>query len=355
MAETWRVVDTGLNSAARNIALTRALLEARRADEIPSTLRFLRTTRCALLGYHQSPGQELDLAYCEAHRIAVQRRVTGGAAWYVDERQLGWELYLHRRDVGVDGMQAIAKRICHAAASALCALGFDARYRARDDIEVDGRKVCATGSAADGDGLLIQGTLFVEIDLEQMSNVLRMPAAPAHDEAIACARSRMAGLKELLGRQPDLQVIRRNLAEAFESEFDVELREADLSLSEHARFEAALREIDTADWIHLVARPASDTPMLYAVHACAGGLLRAAVRYEQSTQVIREVWFSGGITVNPRRTIADLEAALHDLPISRLPARIESFFASRAVDMAPLAPDDFVTIIRRAVRQPLLA
>ena len=355
MAQTWRVVDTGLGSPARNIALNRALLEARRADEIPSTLRFLRTTRCALLAYHQSPHQELDLVYCRAHRIAVQRRVTGGAALYVDERQLGWELYLHRREVGADGTQAIAKRICHAAATALCALGIDARYRARDEIEVNGRKVCATGSAADGDGLLIQATLFVDIDTEQMTSVLRMPAAPAHDEAIACARSRVAGLRELLGRQPDLQVIRRNLAEAFESEFDVEFREADLTLTEHARFEAALREIDTADWIHLVARPASETPMLYAAHACAGGLLRAAVRYEQSTQIIRQVWFSGAITVNPRRTIADLEAALHDLPISRLPRKIEWFFASRAVDMAPLVPDDFVTIIRLALQQPLLA
>ena len=119
MSEMWRVIDTGLRSAAQNIALNRALLEARQAEEIPSTLRFLRFTPSALLGYHQNTEQELNLDYCKANHIAVQRRITGGGAIYCDETQLGWELYLHQRDVGTFDMRAIAKRICHAAASAI--------------------------------------------------------------------------------------------------------------------------------------------------------------------------------------------------------------------------------------------
>jgi hypothetical protein len=61
MSEMWRVIDTGLRPAAQNIALNRALLEARQANEIPSTLRFLRFAPSALLGYHQSAEQELNL------------------------------------------------------------------------------------------------------------------------------------------------------------------------------------------------------------------------------------------------------------------------------------------------------
>lgn len=41
MTETWRVINTGLRSAAQNIALNRAPLEARQAERIPSMLRFL--------------------------------------------------------------------------------------------------------------------------------------------------------------------------------------------------------------------------------------------------------------------------------------------------------------------------
>src|SRR5690348_9740727 len=123
MSERWRLIDTGLRPVAQNIALDRALLESRRADESPSTLRFLRFPRCALEG------------------IAIQRRLTGGDSLFLDADQLAWELILHRRDVGSADLASIARRLCHAAAAAVSALGLDARFRPRGDIEVGGRKV----------------------------------------------------------------------------------------------------------------------------------------------------------------------------------------------------------------------
>ena len=352
--EFWRVLDTGLRPAAQNIALNRALLEARQADEIPSTLRFLRFTPSALLGYHQSAGQELNLDYCRANNIAVQRRITGGGAIYFDETQIGWELYLHKRDVGTSDMQAISKRICHAAATAISALGVDARFRPRNDIEVDGRKISGTGGAFDGNALMFQGTLLIDFDVEKMLRVLRIPAEKLSDKAIASARERVANLRELLGRQPDIGQIRRNITEAFESEFNVEFREGELTLSEHARYQAALREIDTPDWIDLVSHPADGMPVLEAVQKFAGGLLRAAVVFDALTRTVRQIWFTGDIFVNPRRTVADLEAALRDIPIDRLESRIRAFFSGRQVDMLSLTPDDFVTVVRLALKQPLL-
>jgi lipoate-protein ligase A len=351
--ENWRVIDTGLRPAAQNIALNRALLEARQAEEIPSTLRFLRFTPSALLGYHQSAEQELNLDYCRANQIEIQRRITGGGAIYFDETQIGWELYLHKRDVGTADMQAISRRICHAAATAISALGVDARYRPRNDIEVDGRKISGTGGAFDGDALLFQGTLLIDFDVEKMLRVLRISAEKLSDKAIATARERVANLKELLGRAPDPAQVRRNITEAFESEFDVEFGEGDLTLSEHQRYQTALSEIDTPDWVNLVTRPAADMPILEGVQKFAGGLLRAAVTLDTRTQTLRQVWFTGDIFISPRRTVADLEAALRDLPLDRLETRVQSFFSERKADMLSLAPQDFITVVRLAVKQPL--
>jgi lipoate---protein ligase len=351
--ENWRVIDTGLRPAAQNIALNRALLEARQAEEIPSTLRFLRFTPSALLGYHQSAEQELNLDYCRANQIEIQRRITGGGAIYFDETQIGWELYLHKRDVGTADMQAISRRICHAAATAISALGVDARYRPRNDIEVDGRKISGTGGAFDGDALLFQGTLLIDFDVEKMLRVLRISAEKLSDKAIATARERVANLRELLGRAPDPAQVRRNITEAFESEFDVEFGEGDLTLSEHRRYQTALSEIDTPDWVNLVTRPAADMPILEGVQKFAGGLLRAAVTLDTRTQTLRQVWFTGDIFISPRRTVTDLEAALRDLPLDRLETRVQSFFSERKADMLSLAPQDFITVVRLAVKQPL--
>src|SRR3954471_13050443 len=99
MGDTWRLLDSGLASPARHIAMNRALLEAARASEVPATLRFARFSRCVLLGSQQSAAAAIDLAACARERLPLQRRVTGGRAAYLDERHLVWELYLHRREL----------------------------------------------------------------------------------------------------------------------------------------------------------------------------------------------------------------------------------------------------------------
>ena len=221
MKPTWRVIDTGLRRAAENIALNRALLEARQADEIPSTLRFLRFKPSALLGFHQSAKQELNLDYCREHDIDIQRRITGGGAIYFDETQLGWELYLHKRDLGMADMQAITRRICEAAARGIQALGVDAQFRPRNDIEVDGRKISGTGGAFDGDALMFQGTLLIQFNVEKMLRVLRIPAEKLSDKAIASARERVANLADLLGQAPEMQDVQTAMIRAFAEEFGV--------------------------------------------------------------------------------------------------------------------------------------
>jgi lipoate-protein ligase A len=349
MAEIWRLIDTGLRLPAQNIALDRALLEARRAEEIPSTLRFLRFPDCALIGCDRSAGQELNLEYCQAAGLHLQRRITGGDVMWLDENQLVWELYLHRRDIGAADLKTVSRRLCHAAAAGVSALGVDARYRPHGDIEVDGRTVSYSAGVFDGDALLFQGTLLLDRDPASLPQASRLP-----DGARALARDRIASLKQLLGAKPDAALVKRYLAEAFESEFSVEFGDGDLTLSENARYQAALREIDHPDWTSLVSLPAADVPVLAAEQRLAGGRLSVTVVFDRRARALRQVWFGGDIEVRPRRAVPDLEAALRQAPLDRLESRVAAFFGSRAVDTS-LEPRDFVNVVWRAIGQVLTA
>jgi lipoate-protein ligase A len=349
MSKTWRVIDTGLRNAAENIALNRALLEARQADEIASTLRFLQFKPCALLGYHQSAEQELNLDYCRENGIEIQRRITGGGAIYFDETQIGWELYLHKRDLGTADMQEVSRRICEAAARGISVLGVDARFRPRNDIEVEGRKISGTGGAFDGDALMYQGTLLIQFDVEKMLRVLRIPAEKLSDKAIASARERVANLADLLGSVPDMEEVKRHITEAFAQAFDVAFEAGGMNQAEQRRFEEALAEIDDPDWVDMLAKPESDVPLLEAVHKFAGGLLRVRVAYDRVAKRIKQVWFTGDVFVSPKRTIADLEAALRNVLAEQLEQKVQAFFANRNADLLMLEPGDFATIIRQAL------
>lgn len=349
MADSWRVVDTGLRSAAQNIALDRAILEARRTEEVPSTLRFMRFPPCALIGCGQSVEQEVNADHCASAGIDVQRRLSGGDVMCLDPGQLMWGLYLHRRDVGAADLRTISRRLCHAAAAAVGALGLDARLRGRSEIEVDGRRVSDAAGVFDGDGLLFQGTLLMDQDPAAAMRASRLCGAAASQ-----AGERIASLKGLLKGAPDRALVKRYLTEAFESEFGVEFREADLTLSEDARFRAALREIDHPDWIDLVKRPAAALPVLEASQPAAGGRLCATAAFDRETRVLRQVWFSTDFPVVPPRTLPDLEAALRYTPLEKLGARVRAFFGGRTVKAPSPSAGDYVNVVRLAVRRPLV-
>jgi lipoate-protein ligase A len=347
--QTWRLLDTGTQPAANNIALNRVLLESRQSNKSPNTLRFLGFEPCALLGFHQSAAQELNLDYCAEQGITIQRRITGGGAIYFDTTQLGWELYLDKQTVGTADMTAISRRICTAVARGISSLGVTAEFRPRNDIEVDGRKVSGTGGAFDGDALMYQGTLLISFDIEKMLRVLNIPAEKLSDKAIASARERVTNLEALLGYVPDRDIVITALKSAIADEFNVDFLAGELNEFECALYDEAIREIDDPEWVALIDLPARDRPTLTASHKFPAGLLRVNVAYDQVMQRVKQVWFSGDVFISPRRTLVDLEAALRDSHKDSLEKIILSFFAQRSVDMLTLTPENILGLIKMAI------
>jgi hypothetical protein len=103
------------------------------------------------------------------------RRITGGGAIYFDEGQLGWSLVFDRSTLQIASLADLAREICEAAAAGLRRLGVDARYRPRNDIEVDGSKLSGTGGFFDGNTLFYQGTMLVDMDVARMLAALNVP------------------------------------------------------------------------------------------------------------------------------------------------------------------------------------
>jgi lipoate-protein ligase A len=188
-----------------------------------------------------------------------------------------------------------------------------------------------------------------------MRRATRMPATPWMTAAPQAAHERSTDLKTVLGECPDIAHIKRNMTAAFESEFDVEFQEGDLSLTEHARYRRALPEIEAPDWINLHQQPASEAPVCVAVQEVAGGLLHASLIYDRGARRIKEVRFNDDIDIRPWRTLADLEAALRDTPIDRLNFHVRRFFAGRALPAPAPTPEDFVAVLRRALALPIIA
>lgn len=352
MAARFRVIDTGLRDGRANIAFDQALIDLHQAGEIPDTIRFLRFRPTALVGRHQAVAVEVQQDYCRDNGIAIGRRITGGGAIFFDEGQLGWELIFHRHTLGLAELGKTARTICEAAASGLRRLGVNARFRPRNDIEVDGRKICGTGGYFDGDTLFYQGTLLIDMDPAAMVRALNVPRVKLEKRNLDSAEARVVTLRALLGDEmPDLPSIQEALLAGLSDGLGIEIERAAVGVDEesHAQ-EIHDSEIGTDEFVYEIDNPAAAGDVRVASHTGPGGTVTVYLRVEGSRgDRVREILITGDFFVAPPRLVFDLESALRGLPVVGLGEATERFLEQAEGHMASIGAAEFRAAIDKVL------
>jgi lipoate-protein ligase A len=352
MKRTLRILDTGVIEGRLNIAVGQAIIEAHRAGSVPDTLRFLRFPPTALVGRHQALGQEIDLDYCRGQGIGVVRRITGGGAIFLDPGQLGWELAISRKALGGGSLEGVTREICEAAAEGISRLGVEARYRPRNDIEVDGRKISGTGGFFDGDTLFYQGTVLVDMDPHTMVSALRVPKAKLAKRELDSAEKRVVTLRELLGDgTPGLADIQSALTSAFSERFGMAAQASELTDDERNEARTLFEEeIGTTEFVEGIDEPPAARGDLSGTQVCPGGTIKAYLRLEGLAQNrVRAALITGDFFITPPRVIYDLESRLRGVYLDDLDKVVRSFFHEASVDVLSVTPDDFLAAISKAL------
>jgi lipoate-protein ligase A len=350
-----RVVDAGLREGRFNIALDQAMIEAHQAGDIGDTLRFIHFPPTALVGRHQALGREVDVAWCRSKGVGLARRITGGGAIYLDPGQLGWALVFDRSTLGIPALGDVARSVCEAVAAGLSSLGVDARFRPRNDIEVDGRKISGTGGFFDGDTLIYQGTVLVDLDPADMVAALRIPASKLDRHGAATAAQRVTSLRELLGAAcPSVAQVEEALLSGFAARLGLECRREPLSAGEEQRaWRCYHEEIGTDAFVAEIDDPAAADDVLRGEHRCAGGTITSWVRLETTGRPrIGQVLITGDFFVAPPRLVLDLEADLKGREPSGIEAAVQGFFARRPASAISVTPADFAASLRAAFDPP---
>ena len=166
-----RLLRTGVAGAAENVAFTMALAELRLAGQIPDTLRLYGYRRCVLLGRSQGL-DAIDAVSCAMRDVAIARRMTGGGAVYMAPGVLAWDLVVSRQRFS--SLDDASRKICNAVAACLSGLGFPARFVPPGDVRVGDSKLSGSAGWFEDDCLIHQGTLLIDADLAEMSEVLAL-------------------------------------------------------------------------------------------------------------------------------------------------------------------------------------
>ena len=354
----YRLLDTGHLSAAENMALDEVLTRRAGAGLSPPTLRFLQFhPDAALVGYHQQVERELRLDYCRAQGIEINRRLTGGGALLFQRSALGWELIA---PVGTPpftgGFAPALERICQAAAQGLSALGVEARFRPRNDIEVHGRKVSGTGGMTLAGGALFQGTVLIKNEIERFLKALRVPVEKLKKREIESLMERMAFLEDLVG-PVDLDHLKQELAAAFARALDLELTPGELSPQEREDLAARLPYFQSQDWIFRRRGAESRPAWLNAIRQTDGGTLRVHLWLEARGSRIQKALITGDFFSRPQRLVMDLEAALmgQKAKPQALYHQVLDFLAQSRGELVGIPPQEVAAAVAAAAARRALA
>jgi len=351
----WRLLDTGHRCAAENMTLDDILLECRSQNLIPNTIRFLQFNPPAVLvGYHQVVEHEVRIDYCKNHGIDINRRITGGGAIYFDKNSLGWEIIASTSDfINYQPLERLYKKMCEGVILGLKALGIQASFRSKNDIEINGRKISGTGGTERNGAFLFQGTLLIDFDVDTMLRALRIPIMKLKDKEINSVKKRVTCIKWELGYQPDIDEIKHALTNGFENAFGIKLVEGGLTETENKLLKKRLSRFQSKKWIFLERRPLNEAVEVYAIRKTPGGLIRASLAIDKGTKIIKNALITGDFFAYPSKAILDLEAILKYSPCDEKEIRqtVYSFFKNTKAKVLGITPEDIVQIILEAIEK----
>jgi lipoate-protein ligase A len=353
--ETWRLLDTGARSAAENMAMDEVLLEWKSAETIPNTLRFLQFSNpTVLVGHHQSVEEEVRLGYCRAHGIEINRRLTGGGALYWGKNELGWEIYISKKDPRIpSGLEDLYRKMGEAAALGFRHLGVRAYFRPKNDIEIQGRKISGTGGTELSGAILFQGTVLVDVDVDEMLRSLRIPTEKLQDKEIESVKERVTCLKWELGRTPSIHAVKASLTKGFEETFGVRFENKPLTVEEENSIKAKVVPFSSHEYIFKTRDSLPRKKTLGSLLKAPGGLIRISIALDSKTHVINQILITGDFFAYPKRAIFDLESFLKNSKAtpSNIKGIVHSFFSDQKPKIPGISDTHLILAIEEALQK----
>ena len=233
--DTWRLLPLQTNNAFMNMAIDEAILTARIAGQVPSTLRFYRWQPSAVsVGKNQNPETEVYLDACKRLGVDVVRRISGGGTVYHDfEGEVTYSVTAKTGDLGTADITSVYAKIYEAITDALRLLGIPADFSRGDqkncpNLTVNGKKISGSSQTITRGVVLQHGTVLRSIDLPKMFTLLKLKNATC-TQAADIAKRKITSIQNELGHAVMPETVANALAQGFRAILKIQLEPGELA------------------------------------------------------------------------------------------------------------------------------
>lgn len=326
-------------------ALTRSVGEGRS----PPTIRVcIFDPPAVLIGFSQDVYEEVNVD--EAARLGydINRRPTGGGAIVMDrELTPGWEVWLPRSMLKHSSIDELYRELSRIPIEALRELGIDARFRPKNDIEVQGRKISGTGLYESHGAVMFCGTVLLDLDVSKMLRLLKIPLEKLSDKAIKEAGKRIITAREILGRVPTIQEVVEAFRKSFEKFIGAPVAVGELSDYERRLVEELIStRYGRREWVYEFRRASGFTRV--CTYKTGGGLVRIHVKVVND--VLEQIVITGDFFAYPPTAVLDLESYIKHTPVDSVREEILEFFRMSGASIHGIDPETLATLIEKCLR-----
>lgn len=195
-----------------------------------------------IVGKHQNTIEEINREYVERHGIHVVRRISGGGAVYHDLNNLNYTI-ISNEDKGADfDFKTFSKPVI----DTLADLGVKAEFTGRNDLVIEGKKICGNAQAYIQGRVMHHGCLLFDTDLSVLSKALEAPKDKIESKGVKSVRSAVDNILPHLPVKISVHEFADKLLEHMKSKFP-EMKEYRFSDEELAEIEQ-LRASKFGSW-----------------------------------------------------------------------------------------------------------
>lgn len=147
-----------------------------------------------IVGKHQNAIQEINKEYTDEHDIHIVRRLSGGGAVYHDLNNLNYTIISNKADEGAFDFKTFSKPVI----DTLAKLGVEANFTGRNDLEIDGKKICGNAQAYHKGRMMHHGCLLFDVDMTVLGNALKVSKDKIESKGVKSVRARVTNISNEL-------------------------------------------------------------------------------------------------------------------------------------------------------------
>jgi len=250
------MVRLKVEDAFTNMAIDEAMLRARIEETVPNTIRFYRWRPSAVsIGRFQDIFQQVYLENCKKYGVDVVRRISGGGAVYHDYGgEITYSVVVSEKDLGSQDMVAAYHLICNGLVEAAKTLNVRAGFNLGDpthcpNITINNRKISGSAQSRKKGVLLQHGSFLVDLDLNKMFALLRVPWAKTLTDVLSVAQKRLTSIKQERGSTVSSGEAFQALSTGFQKALNIQLIGGELTSFEQNLAEKLRKEkFATDNW-----------------------------------------------------------------------------------------------------------